>query len=300
MDILLTGGTGFLGSALARNLYDQNNTVTILTRNPQSVRQIGRPGLKVLDDMANINADSSYQAVINLAGAPIFAGRWTPAQKQLIRSSRIGLTERLLDALARMPTPPQVLVSGSAIGYYGCQGDTPLTEYSAVHEDFSQQLCHDWEQAARQAEAQGTRVCLIRTGLVVGAGSGFLQRMLLPFRFGLGGRLGNGQQWMSWIHLQDWLGIAQSLLYDTTLHGPYNATAPHPVTNREFTRTLAACLHRPALLTLPASLLKLGLGEMSELLLGGQNVLPQRLLEHGYSFRYPLLSDALQEVLSHE
>jgi uncharacterized protein (TIGR01777 family) len=235
-----------------------------------------------------------------LAGAPIFASRWTAERKELIRSSRIALTDELVAAIGRMDIKPEVLISGSAIGYYGNQGDTELTEYSAVRADFSQQLCQDWEHAARQAEQWGVRVCLIRTGLVIANGGGLLQRMLLPFRLGLGGRIGNGQQWMSWIHRQDWLAIAQKLLLDPHMHGAYNATAPNPVMNREFTEILASCLHRPALLPLPASLLKIGLGEMSELLLGSQKVLPQRLLEQGFHFQYLQLADALRQSLSHE
>ncbi len=298
MNILITGGTGFLGAALARSLYDQNCRVTVLTRHPQNISLLRRAGIQALGDLQQLGPTSSFHAIINLAGEPLFAGRWTPQRKAQFRDSRIGLTGHLVAAIARMQVKPRVLISGSAIGYYGNQGDTPLSEYSAVHEDFSQQLCHDWELAARQAEALGVRVCLLRTGLVLAQDGGLLGRMLPVFRAGLGGRLGDGQQWMSWIHRQDWLAIVQTLLNDDTLHGPYNATAPHPVTNGEFTRTLAAGLHRPALLPLPGWLLKPLLGEMSELLLGSQKVLPQRLLESGYIFQYSYLDDALGQALA--
>ena len=192
-----------------------------------------------------------------------------------------------------------MLISGSAIGYYGDQGDTVLTEQSPPHEDFSGQLCLDWETTAQQAERYGVRVCLIRTGLVIANGGGFLQRLLLPFRLGLGGRIGNGQQWMSWIHRQDWINIAMTMLNDTTMQGAYNATAPHPVTNAEFTQILAHCLNRPALLPVPAWVLKTLLGEMSELVLGSQRVLPERLLAQGFKFQYDDLAVALNAVLAH-
>ncbi len=299
MKILITGGTGFIGSMLARSLYDQNYDITVLSRNPEKVSQIGRSGIHALGDLRQLKPNQSYQAIINLAGAPIFDSRWTAARKQLIRNSRIALTEELVNWIGRMEVKPELLISGSAIGYYGNQGDAELTEDSAVRADFPQQLCQDWEQAAAQAGQFGVRVCLIRTGLVIAQGGGLLQRMLLPFRLGLGGRLGDGQQWMSWIHRQDWIAIAQTMIRDTTMRGAYNATAPNPVTNNEFTQTLAACLHRPALLPLPASLLKMLLGEMSGLVLGSQRVLPKRLLDNGFSFGYPDLASALQQSLSH-
>jgi uncharacterized protein (TIGR01777 family) len=297
MKILITGGTGFIGSALARHLCAQNWEVTVLSRNPASVAQIGDPSIRALHQFSQLQPDESFHAIVNLAGAPIFAGRWTDERKQIIRDSRIKLTEQLVDCIARMAVKPEVLISGSAIGYYGNQGDTVLTEPSAVRTDFSQRLCQDWEHAAQQAEQFGVRVCLIRTGLVLANGGGLLQRMLPPFRLGLGGRLGNGRQWMSWVHRADWIAITQTLLNDNTMRGAYNATAPAPVTNAEFTRTLAACLKRPALLPVPASLLKMLLGEMSELVLGSQRVLPERLLQHGFKFRYGDLDAALTQAL---
>jgi len=175
-----------------------------------------------------------------------------------------------------------------------------LSEDSAVSEDFSQQLCQDWEQAALQAGEYGVRVCLIRTGLVIANGGGLLQRLLLPFRMGLGGRLGDGHQWMSWIHRQDWIAIAQAMIKNRAMYGAYNATAPNPVTNDEFTSTLAACLKRPTLLPLPAVFLKVLLGEMSALLLGSQRVIPKRLLDQGFEFQYSKLDEALKQALLHE
>lgn len=301
MKVLITGGTGFIGSALVRSLMDDGCDVTVLSRNPDSIRKSCGAGVKTLASLSQLIPQDSYQVIINLAGAPIFDARWSDARKQVIRDSRIGLTKQLIACMARMTVKPALLISGSAIGYYGDQGDTVLTEQSATQRDFSQQLCVDWEAEAKRAEQLGVRVCLIRTGLVLAEGGGLLQRMLLPFRLGLGGRLGNGRQWMSWIHRQDWIAIARLMIADTSMQGAYNATAPHPVTNSEFTLTLAHSLKRPALFPVPAWLLKAMLGEMSELVLGSQRVLPQRLLAHGFQFQYPDLVSALtQAISSHE
>jgi len=297
MKILITGGTGFIGSALTRSLTEQGYEVTVLSRNPDSVEKICGPGIKALNNLNQLKPEDTFQAIINLAGAPIFDARWSDARKQIIRDSRIGLTRQLVASMARMAVKPELLISGSAIGYYGDQGDTVLTEQSATHKDFSEQLCTDWENEAKKAEQLGVRVCLIRTGLVLAEGGGLLKRMLLPFRLGLGGRLGDGQQWMSWIHRQDWIAIARLMLTDSSMQGAYNATAPNPVTNSEFARTLAHCLNRPALLPVPAWLLKILLGEMSGLVLGSQRVMPERLFALGFKFQYTDLSSALNQVL---
>jgi len=298
MKILLTGGTGFIGSALTRRLLGQGWDVSVLSRNPDSVAIHCGPGVKALGSLKLIKPDDGYDVVINLAGAPIFGARWTDARKKIIRDSRIGLTEELVACIARLTDKPKLLISGSAIGFYGDQGDTVLTEGSAPVNDFSQSLCADWEAAAKQAEQYGVRVCLMRTGLVIGHGGGLLQRMLLPFRLGLGGRIGGGRQWMSWIHLHDWIRIAECMITDSSMQGAYNATAPNPVTNTEFTRTLADCLKRPALLPAPGCLLKTLLGEMSQLVLGSQRVLPERLLAQGFIFDYSDLAGAIDQALS--
>lgn len=300
MNILITGGTGFIGSALTNNLIEQGHAVTVLSRSPDKVAKIYCSGVKALGSLAQLNAEDSYQVIINLAGAPIVDARWSETRKRLIRDSRIGLTEQLITCIDRMTVKPELLISGSAIGYYGDQGDTVLTEQSTPYEDFPQQLCADWEAAAKQAEQFGVRVCLIRTGLVIADGGGFLQRMLPPFRLGLGGRLGDGRQWMSWIHRRDWINIALTMIADSAMHGAYNATAPNPATNAEFTRILAQCLKRPALLPVPAWLLKILLGEMSQLVLGSQRVVPERLLAQGFKFQYSDLTAALAEALSHK
>ncbi len=298
MNILITGGTGFIGTALTNSLIRKGHQLTVLSRDPDKVTTIFGTGVAALADVRELTPDASFQAVINLAGAPIFDARWSEERKQLLRNSRIDLTTKLVAQMAQMAVKPQVFISGSAIGYYGDQGDTILTEQSVVRPDFSQQLCADWEAAASQAEQHGIRVCLIRTGLVIGEGGGILQRMLLPFRLGLGGRLGDGTQWMSWIHRQDWLAIAEAMVADASMQGAYNATAPNPVTNTEFTQILAACLKRPALLPVPAILLKTLLGEMSELVLGSQRVIPDRLLAQGFEFQHTDLAGAINQALA--
>jgi uncharacterized protein (TIGR01777 family) len=294
--ILITGGTGFLGRALTSKLLRLGHSVCILSRDAKKVSTLFGDKVTAVTDLQQINADD-FKAVINLAGAGIFDRFWTPERKTLLRDSRIELTQHLVDWMAQATQPPTVLINGSAIGIYGNQGDSVLSENSTFVPDFSQQLCTDWEQTARQAEALGVRVCLIRTGLVLGEGGGLLKRMLLPFKLGLGGRLGSGQQWMSWIHIDDWVAIVDTLINREDLQGAFNASAPQPVTNAEFSQTLAEVLHRPMLLPLPAWLLNKLLGEMAELLLGSQRVMPERLLSNGYTFQYENLQFALNQIL---
>ncbi len=299
MNILITGGTGFIGHALVNSLLKEGHKVTVLSRTPDSVNKIIGNKLTTLSNLDQLNSEHSFQVIINLAGAPIFDNHWSETRKKVIRDSRIKLTEQLLAYIERAGVKPELLISGSAIGYYGDQGNSVLNEASPVHPDFSQRLCADWESTAQQAERFGVRVCLIRTGLVLAYDGGLLQRMLRPFNLGLGGTLGNGQQWMSWIHRDDWISIAKTMINNQTMQGAYNATAPHPVTNSAFTKILAQHLKRPALLPLPAWLLKLLLGERSDLVLASQRVLPERLLAEGFSFQYPELLSALTEISTH-
>jgi uncharacterized protein len=298
MKIFITGGTGFIGSALTRSLIGHGYKVSVLSRNPDSVLKNCDLGVIALGSLQEIKAEDSYDVIVNLAGAPIIGARWTESRKKIIRDSRIGLTDEVVTCIGRMTVKPKLLISGSAIGYYGEQSDAILTEKSAPVTDFSQTLCADWEAAAKHAEQYGVRVCLVRTGLVIGQGGGLLQRMSIPFRLGLGGRLGSGKQWMSWIHLDDWIRIANTMITDTTMQGAYNATAPKPVTNQEFTEKLAQSLKRPSMFPVPEWLLKILLGEMSQLVLGSQRVVPERLLAQGFTFQYNNLADALDHSLS--
>jgi uncharacterized protein (TIGR01777 family) len=234
-------------------------------------------------------------AVVHLAGEPV-AQRWTDHARQAIRESRVIGTHNLVQALAKLPRKPAVLVCGSAVGYYGDRGDEILNESSSPGGDTLAQLCIDWEKEAQAAEASGIRVVRVRTGLVLDARGGALPRMLPPFRMGVGGKLGNGRHWMSWIHLDDLAALFQFALANA-VSGPLNGVAPNPVINAEFTRALAAAVHRPAIFPVPAFALRLLFGEMSEILLASQRALPQAAEAAGFRFRYPELAPALADVL---
>ena len=297
MHILLTGGTGLIGRALCRHWLAQDHRLTVWSRTPEQVDQLCGSSVRGIGRLEEYG-DEPLDAVINLAGAPIADQPWTSKRKIMLWDSRIGLTEQLLSWLEQRQQRPQVLISGSAVGWYGDAGEHELREGDPpVREDFAAQLCGAWEETAQRAEALGMRVVLVRTGLVLTPQGGFLKRLLLPFRLGLGGPVGNGRQWMPWIHLEDQIGLIDFLLQRADASGPYNACAPQPVRNRAFAKALGQALHRPAVLPLPAWLLKAGLGELSELLLGGQKALPQRALEAGYHFRFTDLDSALADLL---
>ncbi|MGE0114385.1 MAG: TIGR01777 family oxidoreductase [Steroidobacteraceae bacterium] len=298
MKILITGGTGFIGSALCRHLHAQGHELAVLSRQPpDAVRRLCGATVTPLANLNDLLDHGEFAAVINLAGEAIAAKRWTPARKKILWHSRVTLTEDLTAVIAASPRKPDVLISGSAVGYYGNQGNALLTEDSMAIDDFGHRLCAAWEQAALRLREHGVRVCILRTGLVIGRKGGFLQRMLLPFKLGLGGRIGDGRQWLSWVHRDDYLAMIDMLLQQTHLQGTFNATAPQPVTNAEFTACLARLLHRPALLPIPALPLRLLLGEMAELLLGGQRVLPARWQQEKFSYLYPQLEAALRAAL---
>lgn len=297
MHCLLTGGTGFIGAALCRSLAATGATLTVLSRDPARAARVLPPGTRCIASLAELRVQDAFDAVINLAGEPIAAARWSPARKRLLAESRTGLTRDLVGWMARAERRPGVLLSASAIGFYGDQGDTLLMEESAPRFEYQHELCREWEEAALQAQAIGVRTVVLRIGLVIGRQGGFLQRMLPPFRMGLGGPVGHGRQWMSWVHRDDVLGMIAWLLAREDLQGVFNATAPSPVTSREFARALGEVLHRPAVLPLPAPALKLAFGEMSTLLLTGQRVLPARAEREGYRFRFADIRSALSEAV---
>lgn len=300
MRILLTGGTGFIGSSLCRALSLQGHHLTVFSRRPEVVAKACGSGVSAMANLAEWTPGLHFDAVVNLAGEPIMSRRWNAARKRSLRDSRVTLTRRLVEQMARAERKPAVFISGSAVGVYGDQGDLCLNENSAGDGNgFGRQLCLEWEQAALQAETMlGIRVCLLRTGLVLSRHGGFLASLLLPFRLGLGGRIGDGRQWMSWIHLADHVALTQFLLDSPDARGPYNATAPNPVRNAEFTCTLSSLLKRPAVFHLPAWFLKLAVGEMAELLLASQRALPQQALTQEVRFRFETLAPALRDVLS--
>jgi hypothetical protein len=291
MHVLVTGGTGFIGRLLCARLQEAGHAVSVLTRDPARAQVPGARLVVALEQAEGVDA------VVNLAGASLFDRRWTDAYKQVLRASRIDGTRRLVAWMARQPAPPRVLVSGSAIGWYGPRDDAPLDETVAPGEDFAAWLCRDWEAEAMRATALGVRTCLLRTGIVLDRGGGALEKMLPPFRFGLGGPMGDGRQWMSWIHREDLVRLAIWLIGQPGAQGAFNGTAPGPVANGVFARTLGTVLRRPARLRVPGFALRLALGEMAGLLLSGQRVLPTRTLDAGFAFLHPGLEGALRASL---
>ncbi len=292
---LLTGGTGLIGQSITQQLLENGDKVIIHSRDRQKVaRQFGSR-VTAIESFAEIPESQQLDGVINLAGAPIADRRWSESRKQTLLDSRVETTRQLVEWLNQRLQKPAVLVSGSAVGWYGDGGQKPLTEASGFEDEFAHQLCEQWEQQARQID-NSVRLVIIRTGLVLAADGGFLKRMLLPFKLGLGGRIGDGKQYMPWIHLDDITALFIRASVDAGFEGVYNGTAPAPVTNAVFTQTLAQVIHRPAILPIPAGVLKVGLGEMSRLLLTGQRALPDKARRDGFQFRYPELTAALQDV----
>ena len=297
MRILLTGGTGLIGQALCRHWQSQGHELWVWSRDPQNVPALCS-GAQGIAQLQALDGGAPLDAVVNLAGAPIADRPWTEARRSLLWRSRVDLTRTLVDWMGRQPSPPRVLLSGSAVGWYGDGGEQWLAEDSAPgNADFGSRLCVAWEQEAERARQWGVRVALLRTAPVLAPKGGMLARLLPPFRMGLGGRLGSGQQWMPWIHLDDQVALIDHLLQHDACSGPYNACAPEVVRNADFTQTLAHALHRPAVLPAPTWILRLALGEMSVLLLGGQRLVPRRTQEMGFTWRYPQLSVALAHVL---
>lgn len=297
MHILLAGGTGLIGRQLCKHWLAHGHRLTVWSRHPDQVAKLCGEQVSGVASLQEVIGP--VDAVINLAGAPIADRPWTHKRKALLWSSRISLTETLLAWLETLAQKPAVLISGSAVGWYGDGGERELTEASGpVQDDFPSQLCIAWEETAQRAEALGIRVVLVRTGLVLAAEGGFLSRLLLPFKLGLGGPIGKGRQWMPWVHIKDQIGLIDFLLHKPDASGPYNACAPHPVRNREFAKTLGQVLHRPAFMPMPAFALKVGLGELSGLLLGGQKAVPERLLAAGFTFQFTELRAALDELSS--
>lgn len=287
MRILISGGSGFIGQALEKTLTSRGDQVVIWSRQQSSKQN----WVKQLDDI-----NQPIDAVINLAGAGIVDKRWSPERKQLLLDSRIQTTKALVEWIAKQEQKPLTLISGSAIGYYGSQATGELDEQAIPVKGFTHQLCADWEAEAAKAEALGVRVCLIRTGVVLGKKQGALKKMLPPFKLGLGGPIASGKQWMSWIHIDDEVAAICWLLDHAELSGAFNLTAPQPVTNETFSKTLGKVLHRPAFFRVPAITMKLMLGEASELLLEGQCVKPVALQASGFSFSYPELEPALKNL----
>ena len=308
MRIVISGGTGFIGSPLAEMYAEEGHDVRVLTRGlPDGEARhdpgTGKPGITRVGWRPSGTAGAwapvvdGADAVINLAGDSLADGRWTARRKAQLRDSRILSTRSVVDAIRRASTPPRVLISSSAVGFYGPSGAEPKSEEAHAGNGFLSQLAEEWEAEARKAEAAGTRVVLLRTGLVLEKAGGALPQMVRPFRFFVGGPVGGGRQYISWIHRLDVIEMIRWIVETPTVSGPINATAPHPVTNREFAKAIGRAIRRPSLIPAPAFALKLMLGEMAEpLLLTGQRVVPVKAQALGYHFRYPEIDIAMRGI----
>lgn len=325
MNILISGGSGFLGSAFTKELtqrYQATNqplNITWLTRDTSQTHPAS-VSMMTYDELAKVDSTTEFDVIMNLAGAGIADSRWSDARKEQLLASRIKPTESLLEFMARASHKPKLLLSGSAIGWYGTQGNKPLTESSSYETDFAHKLCEEWEQLALKATQYGVPVAIVRTGVVMHPSGGMISKLLTPFKMGVGGQLGDGKQIMSWISREDWVGAAifiierhlaaqenistdaRSINHDNTLQTDndtpavvYNLTAPNPVTNHVFTKEMGLWLNRPTVFTLPEFLLKMMFGEMSTLLIDGQKVLPQALIDAGYKFKQPTFDRALEQ-----
>jgi uncharacterized protein len=297
MRVLISGGTGMVGSALTRSLRAEGAVVQHLVRKKEKTSPdevIWTPTSAIVD----IAAMEGYDAVVHLSGASVAQVRWTKARKQILRNSRVDTTRVLVDALARLQQKPSVFICASAIGYYGSRGDEILTESSGNGSDFLGMVCRAWEAEAARASTDGIRTVITRFGIILSPTGGALSAMATPFKFGLGGRLGSGKQWMSWITLEEVVAVIRAAIAEKSWSGPFNVVAPGPVQNAEFSRVLASVLHRPAFFAAPAFTLRIALGEMADaLLLSSQRVQPAKLQAAGFKFQEENLESALFNIL---
>ncbi len=295
--ILVTGGTGFIGTRLVNELLHAGHEVIVLTRDPRRAAHQFTRRTRCIQSMTELDVGERIDAVINLAGAPVVGPRWSAGRKAGLLRSRVGTTEALVQWVAMARHKPSVWIQASAIGYYGVRDPSEsLDEASAPGVGFMSELCVRWEAAARPVDAMGIRQVILRLGVVVGRG-GALPPLVLPFRLGFGGRLGTGRQVMSWIHLEDVLALIARGLHDEGMHGVYNAVAPEAITQAEFAATVGRILRRPVWFHLPAAPIRWLGGEMAQLFVDGQRVVPARLRDSGYRFRFPILESALANTL---
>jgi len=295
--ILITGATGFIGRRLTEALAAAGHDVTVLVRDPARAVTL-RPPFRLVTSLDQIENDAAIDAIVNLAGEPVANALWTRAKCRRILSSRLRVTRHVVRLITRLERKPAVLVSGSAIGWYGVWQDEELTEFDGGKRSFSHRVCEAWECAARRAQRLGVRVVRLRIGVVLGTEGGALARVLLPFRLGFGASIGSGKQWLSWIARDDLIRLIAHVIATPRLIGPVNATAPKPVTNAQFAVGLGHALHRPVLLRMPTWLLRLVAGDLArELLIGGQRVIPDKVDASGFEFRHPELAGALAAML---
>ena len=299
MKIIITGATGFIGTILADRLWNQFHSLVLLSRTPPAEVGVSKKEWFAWTPPAGGDWEQEVDGadgIFNLAGEPIAGRRWSKAQKERLRASRIDATRALVSAIAKAKAKPKFLVSASAVGYYGPHGDETLTESSAPGSDFLSQLCVDWEREAMKAEAHGVRVALVRTGIVLGKEQGALAKMVPPFKMFVGGPLGSGKQYMPWIHIEDEICLLLFLMENEKARGAVNATAPDPVTMHEFAKALGEALNRPSWVSVPPSALALIAGEMAEMLLTGQRAVPEAATKLGYVFKHPMIGAALRSL----
>jgi len=294
MNILISGGTGFIGSAITNIFLQQNNQVTILSR--------GRPKIlkpaRFIQSINQINANEKIDIIINLAGSTI-SKKWSETYKRILISSRVEVTRSLITLIKSLKQKPDLLISASAIGYYGAQNSNYLDENSSYIDDFTHELCNLWELEAQKAEELGVRTCITRLGVVLGKNGGALEKMLPLFKLGLGGKIGSGKQILSWIHIDDVIDVFNFLILNTEQKGIYNLTSPSPTTNSQFTIELGRELKRPTFFTVPSFLIKMVFGEMGDkLLLSGSAVYPKKLLDNGYEFKFKTIESALKNIIN--
>ncbi|HHE3650176.1 TIGR01777 family oxidoreductase [Pasteurella multocida] len=294
MNILITGATGLIGSQLTSQLIKHSHGVTALVRDPKAAKQKLPASVTLISSLAQYTTLNTFDAVINLAGEPIFDQRWTAEQKQRLVESRVNLTAQLVQRINASRQPPHTFISGSATGYYGNKSEEIITENAPPTDTFPSQLCQRWESEALCAK---TRVCLLRTGIVLSKTGGALAKMLPLYRLGLGGKLGSGKQYWAWIALDDMVKGILFLLENHQCQGAFNLVSPNPIRHAEFNSTLASILKRPAFATVPEWLLRFFLGERAQLLLDSQKIVPEKLLAQGFVFDYPELKSALQAIL---
>lgn len=297
MKIFITGGTGLIGQRLIGTLRCKGCEITVLTRNEEKARHKFGNSVRYCSSLDTLTSLDGYDAVVNLAGESIAGGLWTEDQKEKLASSRWCITRRLSDLIKQSDSPPSVFISGSAIGYYGAQTYNLLTEESVPHNEFIHKLCLYWENFAKDAESERTRVCLLRTGIVLSKSGGLLPKMVLLFRFFLGSVMGTGDQYIAWIHIKDMVDGIVFLLETPSASGAFNMTSPNPATNREFSQTLAEVLHRPCLFRIPRKIVSMVAGEAATLVVDGQRAIPRKLKEENYRFEYPELRGALSDIL---
>ncbi|MGB2741202.1 MAG: TIGR01777 family oxidoreductase [Cognaticolwellia sp.] len=295
MNILITGGSGLIGKALIRHLHVDR--IIVLTRSPERSVKVLPDNVELITSLDDINFND-IDVVVNLAGEAIVDKKWSNKQKSIICQSRWQITQALVDKIRAATTPPHSFISGSAIGFYGRQDASAIDEtYQDIHDEFSHQVCQKWEAIAQQASSVSTRTCIIRTGIVLDKNGGALKKMLPAFKFGLGGPVADGKQYMSWIHIDDMVNVLLATIYQPSLSGIINATAPIPVSNQVFSETLSKVLSRPCKFRVPALMLRILMGESADLILYGQHVLPRKLLDNHFKFHYPTLQSALKQLL---